>query len=139
MKIVQIGTYDLQRPEFDVSDEDFEKGKEECRAILIELARRRSLIGYKRLAERLTISYPFDSDPRFRVLAYMVGEISVEEYVAHRPLLSALVVNDSKDSDHYGLPGSGFFELVSWLGEPITDNLTFWSNELNKIYETKYE
>jgi hypothetical protein len=116
---IRIGSRICTRSDFGfISQTDFEKGKEECRPILVEIAKKkRRPIGYKKLAQTLaSIQYPFLEDPEFRVLSDMVGELSVEEHEAERPLLSALVVNASSGSDHEGMPGPGFFNLRNGSG-----------------------
>jgi hypothetical protein len=139
---MKIGGLDCIRPDFDcISQNDFEMGKIECCAILIEIAKKkRRPISYGKLASQLcTIQYPFTSDPQFRVLSNMIGEISVEDHVAGKPLLSALVINDTPGSEHQGMPGNGFFELAEWLEKSnVSNRITFWANELNDIYNHKY-
>jgi hypothetical protein len=138
---IKIGKFEHERPDFNIiSDADFEKMKNECYLILTNIAKKKKKpIGYKKLALSLSsIQYPFDADPMFRVLANVIGELSVEECVKNHPLISALVVNDTADSDHQGLPGNGFFELAGYLGRNTGDRITFWADELNRIYSTIY-
>lgn len=135
MKLV-IDNYTYQRPNFSfITDTDFDKAKDECRRILIRRAKARNLpISYKALALSLVqIYYPFDDDPVMHALACIVGEISIEEFAQHRPMISALVVN--LDTQR---PGKGFFNLARELHCNVVDEDTFWSNELNRIYSQEY-
>jgi len=135
MHKVQAGAVTFNRPDFYfITDVNFDRGKEECRVILSDLAKRKKFIGYKELADKLTITYPYDEDPKFTVIAHMVGELSHECHASGLPLISALVVNKTDGSDHQGLPGNGFFELAGWLGEDVSDQMVFWSVQVNRIF-----
>ena len=62
-------------------------------------------------------------------LSGILGEISQHEHENDRPMLSAIVV--SKDSS---MPGKGFFDLARALGVYHGDDLTFFSDELKRVY-----
>ena len=100
--------------------------KEEIKQILIEIAKNRQTITYSDLVRKVnTINF----EPVSYGLSAMLGEISSEEYIAGRGMLTAVVV--LKDD---GIPGSGFFELARALGKSFPDELKFWVDELNKVY-----
>jgi hypothetical protein len=133
---ITIGNYNYQRPAFSfISTSDFDIAKEECKKILINCATsKRKPIAYKALALALiSIDYPFDDDPLMHALACMVGELSIEEFLQNRALISAMVVNKE-----HGTPGRGFFTLARDLGLTIVDEDVFWGNEMNKIYSQNY-
>lgn len=101
--------------------------KEKIRKVLEDIARRRSLISYSDLVGRVK-SVPLTPDSR--ALHEMLGEISIEEDIGGRGMLSVLVVHKVGDQK----PGRGFFELASRLGRDATDTDACWVSELNVVY-----
>jgi len=72
-----------------------------------------------------------------REAGHLLGEISVETHMAGKPMLSAIVVNQT------GRPGKGFYELATKLGklEPKAsddDRENFWRREVNAVFATSW-
>jgi hypothetical protein len=67
-------------------------------------------------------------------LGHILGEISKEEDEKGHGMLSALVIG--KDSN---MPGKGFFVLAKGLGKSFIDDMTFWQEELKKVYAAWHE
>jgi len=63
---------------------------------------------------------------------HVLGEVSEDEHLKARPMLSAVAVGTS------GKPGPGFFTLARQLGKmtPQQTEDEFWRVELNSVYET---
>jgi hypothetical protein len=65
---------------------------------------------------------------------HLLGEISEDEHVRGRPMLSAIAVGVS------GLPGPGFFSFARDLGKLAEDSeearRLFWEAEKAAVYET---
>lgn len=101
--------------------------KEEAREVLSEVARTRDLIAYVDLVKRISAVRYHQRSPELHEL---LGEISKEEHAAGRALLSAVVV--TRDTKR---PGAGFFQLAKELGRTVADEKTFWSDELERVYE----
>jgi hypothetical protein len=103
----------------------WQRAKEEGLAILKERAKRADPITYSDLVSMISAVVMEPHDAR---LAHFLGEISSEEHQAGRPLITALVVHK-----HDLQPGRGFFELARSLGFSITDEIAFWSTEIQKL------
>jgi hypothetical protein len=107
--------------------EEWEKGKEEMRQILIEAAKKCETIAYSDLVPKIkAINLPRNS-PAFWD---MLGEISTEENADGRGMLTAIVVHGQGDT----LPGAGFFKLAKRLGRDFSDKRAFWIEELKRVY-----
>src|SRR4051794_17715474 len=92
---------------FGYSRETWDAAKKEARARLVEIAKKRELIGYKELTEHIR-SVGFDyHGPIFRKF---LGQLSTEDDAAGKGMLTAVVVHKSD-----GLPGPGFFKLAKQL------------------------
>lgn len=106
----------------------WEQAKKEMRAILIERAKARDLISYSELAAQIK---SIQIRPESYAFAAMLGEISTEEDMAGRGMLSVIVIHKSGDIK----PGPGFFELAKELGRDTSDVDACWVAELKKVYE----
>ena len=105
------------------------KTKDTVRDALWEVASRESQITYGDTA-RLIRSI-IDFDPHDTVFHHMLGQISIEENRAGRGMLSALVVHKEGDQ----IPGPGFFDLAKDLNRDTTDPVTFWIEEVKRLYK----
>lgn len=107
----------------------WESAKSEARQAMIAAAARGDLIAYSELVNKIEACR---LEPQSSRLAHMLGEISSEEHLAGRGMLSVVVVHKHGD----GMPGSGFFKLARSLGQDVDDRLVFWIQELEKVYKT---
>lgn len=77
---------------------------------------------------------PLSGNYMGREVGYLIGEISEDEHVNGRPMLSAIVVNTQ------GKPGPGFFSLARDLGKLQDDTPEgehrFWEKEKAAVYAT---
>ncbi|PYU32929.1 MAG: hypothetical protein DMG28_10085 [Acidobacteria bacterium] len=111
------------------------RGKKEFLLVYSELingARRRGTLTYQEVAELMGLP-PRGSHMGVEA-GHLLGEISEDEHLNGRPMLSAIAVSTS------GMPGSGFFELARRLGK-ITDTSAdaqrrFWEKEKEAVYAT---
>ena len=113
---------------FDVPIETWAAAKEEIRVVLIETARKRAMIPYSELVG-LIKSVNFKAFDQ-RLFANL-GQISVEEHQAGRPLLSVLVVHKTGDMQ----PGDGFFELAEPLDRDTSDIDKAWIAEVRMVFQ----
>ena len=113
---------------FNIDETVWQAAKAEAKAILIERARGTRLITYSDLAREV---HSFHFEPHDFRLFDLIGDISTEESVAGRGMLSALVVIKDENT-----PGSGFFELARKLGLDVKDQDVFWGKEVKRIYAT---
>lgn len=101
-------------------------------AELITAARYRGMTTYQAVAQILGL--PLTGSYMGNQVGHAVGEISADEVVQGRPMLSALVVGVN------GLPGQGFFILARQLGklqsDQPEDEQRFWEQEKEAVYET---
>lgn len=101
---------------------------DQVRELLIETARNRTVVNYVPAITSImgleTIGEHMGAE-----IGKMLGEISEDEHLAGRPLLSAVAINTQNR------PGGGFFTLASELGRQVGDQDTFWSQELQAAYE----
>lgn len=107
---------------------DWDAAKDEAKAILIDVARRKGRIAYSELASQIQAIDIVAHDPR---MFHLLGEISVEEEKTGRGMLTAIVVHKSGDMQ----PGPGFFELAKSLGKDTSDVLVCWVNEFNRVHD----
>ena len=108
---------------------DWKAALAESRAIMIETATKRTTITYGDLCKRITA---WEFKPNEPWLWHLLGEISTEEVIARRPMLSSVVVQ--KD-EH--VPGQGFFDLareVSVYNKGHSDEM-IWSRELGFTHD----
>jgi hypothetical protein len=109
------------------SGADWDAAKNEAKAALIDVARRRGRIAYSELASQIQAIEIEAHDPR---MFHLLGEISVEEEKAGRGMLTAIVVHKYGDMQ----PGPGFFDLAKSLGKDTSDVLTCWVKEFNRVH-----
>jgi hypothetical protein len=112
--------------QYGFDEAQWEAAKTEGKTILSGYAKRQKMVLYSEFVKQLHSVYLESHDVR---LFYLLGQISTEEDAAGRGMLSALVVKKDR-----GLPGTGFFELAHDLGHDTKDILTFWINEVNKVF-----
>jgi hypothetical protein len=88
------------------------EAKEQAREVLIEWARRYDPGTYGELVDRVTaIEWPEGAFTQFGgQIGHLLGQISAEEWVERRPLLSALAVLKGADE-----PSGGFYRLCAEL------------------------
>src|SRR5262245_26785969 len=72
-----------------------------------------------------------------REAGHLLGEISAETHKVGKPMLSAIVVNQT------GRPGKGFYELAIRLGKLAPgatneDKENFWKREVNAVFATTW-
>jgi hypothetical protein len=99
------------------------------RELLIQASRDRSVIAYS--PEITSIMELIEPGANMaRELGHVLGEISEDEHLADRPMLSAAAISTKNR------PGEGFFTLARELGKPVgTDEDAFWQSELHSLYE----
>jgi hypothetical protein len=97
---------------------------------LIEAARHRGTVTYQEIAK--IVGLPLSGNHMQGEIGHLLGEISEDEHLYGRPLLSAVAVNSK------GNPGAGFFELARLLGELASkdpaDESRFWADQKAEIY-----
>ena len=101
--------------------------KQEAKTLLADYASRRQMIPYSEFVGKIHSIRLDYHDPR---LFHFLGEISAEEYVAGRGMLTALVVHKHGDMQ----PGPGFFELARELGQDTPDIVRFWIEEVKRVF-----
>ena len=112
-----------------MSQEKWEKAKKEAKTILQERAKLRGMITYSELVKQIhTIKFDAHDTRLFKLLE----EISIDENLEKRGMLSVIVVHKTGDMQ----PGKGFFELAQILGRNTSDILECWVNELHKVHAT---
>ena len=109
------------------SEEQWSAAKAEVKSILAARAKLRGMIPYSDLVAQLKSIRLEAHDQR---LFHLLGEVSSEEDLAGRGMLSVVVVHKSGDMQ----PGPGFFELAKRLGRDTSDILQCWVKELNKVH-----
>jgi hypothetical protein len=113
---------------FDISDTEWQRGKEEMRGILQAVATRRGMIAYSELSNQMTT---------MRIEAFglpmseMLGEIGTEENAQKRGILTVIVVHKSGDME----PGVGFYELAEQLGRKTSNRIELWIAEMHKVHD----
>lgn len=113
---------------FDIPVDKWNDAKDEIRRVLVGRAKARAMIPYSELVG-LVRSVNFNAyDQR---LFAILGQVSMDEYQAGRPLLSVLVVHKTGDMQ----PGEGFFELAESLGRDTSDVLKAWIAEVQRVYQ----
>ena len=109
------------------TDEQWSTAKAEVMAILSARAKLRGMIPYSELAPKIKAIPLAAHDQR---LFHLLGEVSEEEDVAGRGMISVIVVHKTGDMQ----PGPGFFELASRLGRDTSDILECWIKELKRVH-----
>lgn len=96
---------------------------------LITAAKYRGTFTYKEIAKILGITQP--GSHMANQVGQILGEISEDELVQGRPMLSAIAVGVE------GKPGSGFFGLAKDLGrlKDGDDEQAFWEKQRQAVYD----
>ena len=99
---------------------------------LITAAQYRGTITYQEIAKLMGL--PSSGSHMGREIGQLIGEISDDEAINNRPMLSAIVVGVS------GEPGEGFYGLAKDLYdlelETRESKREFWHQEKAKVYQT---
>lgn len=97
---------------------------------LITAAKYRGTVTYQEIAK--LIGLPLQGNHMGKEIGQLLGEISEDEVIRGRHMLSAVAVNTQ------GLPGPGFFVLAKDLGKLTDgeDEKKFWRSECVALYET---
>jgi hypothetical protein len=99
-------------------------------AELVRAAEFRGLTTYQDIA--LIMGLPLQGSHMGREIGHLLGEISEDESLAGRPMLSAVAVGVS------GKPGPGFFALARQFGKftgSESEQDSYWSHELQSVYK----
>jgi hypothetical protein len=105
----------------------WEAAKSEAKQVLAKCAGDRRMIPYSDFVKEIRSIYSDHHDVR---LSHFLGEISTEESIAGRGMLTALVVH--KHGDYQ--PGPGSFECASSLGRDTSDIVKCWIDEVKKVF-----
>jgi hypothetical protein len=111
-------------------DDEWRVAKDEAVGILSERAAQpvNFIIFYSHLCNLIqTIEFAYDS----KVFWEFLGEISTEEYLAGRGMLTAIVV--LKDAEHK--PGTGFLACAAELGLDVSNPDRVWNDQLNFVHD----
>ena len=99
---------------------------------LITAARYRGTVTYQEIAKLMGL--PLSGNYMGLEVGRILGEVSEDESLQGRPLLSAVAVGTS------GEPGEGFYVLARELGKLNDDSAEgkrrFWQREKAKVYKT---
>ena len=113
---------------FGLTHEQWHEASKEMRKILIARAKRNATVYYSELSDKLL---PIANiEPHSYAMANMLGEISVDEHNAGRPLLSAAAILKADN-----IPGGGFYTLAESLGFTVSDKVEFWIQEFNRCHD----
>jgi hypothetical protein len=99
-------------------------------AELIFCARNRRTTNYSHIAH--VVGIPEKGNYMGREVGHLVGEISEDEVIHGRPMLSVLVVNKREPN----LPSTTFFDLARRLG--VLENMAndaFWQHERDRLFQ----
>jgi hypothetical protein len=103
------------------------QARQEATEAMVKRAKLRGMIPYSELVGQIKAIKFHAHDSVFH---HMLGEISVDEDVAGRGMLSVIVVHKHGDLQ----PGPGFFQLAESLGHKTEDILAFWVAEFQKVH-----
>ena len=116
----------------DISTTIWERAKQEMKLAIIERAKKRIMINYSELLNKITsLKLDIEQVDHRNIMAEMLGEISLSEDKAGRGMLSALVTHKTGDME----PGQGFFHYAEFLGKDISDKTKFWIQEVHKVHK----
>ena len=102
---------------------------DQVRNLLIEAAREQRPIPYvPNITQVMDLDEP--GEHMARELGQILGEISEDEHLAGRPLLSAVAYSTTLNK-----PGRGFYDLARELGKEFNDEDRFWGEEVQALYE----
>jgi len=110
------------------SPAEWSRAKKETCKILSGKAAARQMVTYGDLAREVAAVRFEAHEP---ALWHLIGEISEEEELAGRGLLSVIVVHKKGDME----PGPGFFQLASAHGRDVTDQTAFWISEVKRVFD----
>lgn len=99
-------------------------------AELVRAAQYRGLTTYQDIA--VIMGLPVSGSYMGRETGYILGEISEDEVIANRPMLSAVAVGVN------GKPGPGFSSFAQQLGlfDGREDEIEFWQKQREAVYRT---
>jgi hypothetical protein len=108
--------------------------EEKVREKLIEIAQKQANITYQKLSDECKLGLDMSNPDHNNQLAHILGDISVDEHLNKRRMLSAVVFRSDTN-----MPGEGFFNLAKELGKLKTyakekDKLDFFVSELKELY-----
>jgi hypothetical protein len=114
---------------FGFPQSDWDAAKREAHAAMAAAAQGASgTIFYVDLTTKIsTIHF----EPDAHIFHELIGQISREENLEGRGMLSVVVVH--KSGDRRGQPGDGFFTLAQELGRDTHDRLQFWALEFERV------
>ncbi len=85
----------------------------QVRKVLIDIARRRSVIHYQELCDKCNLNLDMQNNPHDRlIIGEILGEVSIFENSKDRPLISSLCVTRGGFDE-----GDGFYRLCEGLGK----------------------
>lgn len=103
-----------------------EAAKAEALSVLTAKAKEKDpLISYSELNRRI---FSINFQPDGHDYHDLLGQLSKESDADGKGMISALVVRMED-----GQPGKGFFSLAKDLGRDVSDPITFWINELERV------
>jgi len=108
--------------------------EEKIREKLVEVAKKQTNITYQKLSDECKLRLDMSNPDHNNQLAHMLGNISFDEHLSRRRMLSAVVFRSDTN-----MPGEGFFNLAKELGKLKTsakekDKLDFFVSELKELY-----
>jgi hypothetical protein len=99
---------------------------------LMTAAKYRGTLTYQEIASLMNL--PLTGSHMSKEVGQILGEISEDEHLNNRPMLSAIAVGVK------GEPGEGFFDLAKTLGKAFDEDKEgkqiFWQNECKAVYDT---
>jgi methyl coenzyme M reductase subunit C len=104
----------------------WEAAKAQANAFLEACARDRGTTTYAGLCREVTA---ITLKPRSWAIMAFLNEICTEADRRHGIMLASLVVR--ADS---GIPGEGYFRNAARLGRDVSDPVTYWRSEVERIY-----
>lgn len=110
------------------TEQAWETAKGEARAVMYDVARRRSLIAYSALVSRIDAITLEAHDHR---LDHFLWQIASEDDDDGLGLTTVVVVHKSGEQ----MPGPGFFNMAEDQGRDISDPVRCWMEELNAVYD----
>ena len=120
----------MKRDNFDhgFSDQAWSAAKKEARHVMVDVARRRSVISYSDLVREIRSCVLEPHDP---CLDHLLGQVAEAEDEAGRGLLTVVVVHKTGDK----IPGPGFFKMAQSRGRDTSDPVEFWISELQRVHD----
>ena len=110
------------------AEDAWERAKDEARAVMYRAAKRRRLISYSELVDRIGAITLEAHDHR---LDHFLGQIANEDDDAGKGLTTVVVVHKTGDQ----MPGPGFFNMAGNRGRDVSDQVKCWMVELNAVYD----